>query len=211
MQYEEYKKNYNYICEMNDLRERMVQDFVITPFLRSVLPKCDIIPVDIKVSNGGGRHDYGKYCGKRTETKYWTPDLCIAKDWRWNNTVEKCPATKYIAVVEIKSIGDDAEYIISNTNWKQNKTLKILQDIGRKKVRNEIKSHLSANQIVIFTDGVTWYFFEQNKEDLEKSKAEMFELGTRIIDKEFDHIEWLAEKSRYEELKDKIKTLFVEE
>ena len=29
---------------MNDLRECMVQDFVIAPFLKSILPKCDIIP-----------------------------------------------------------------------------------------------------------------------------------------------------------------------
>ena len=90
---------------MNDLRECMVQDFVIAPFLKSILPKCDIIPVDIKVSSGSGKHNYGKYCGKGPNEKYWTPDLCIAQDWRWDNEEDECP-TSYIAVVEIKSVGD---------------------------------------------------------------------------------------------------------
>ena len=31
MKYKEYKDNYEYICKMNDLRECMVQDFVIAP------------------------------------------------------------------------------------------------------------------------------------------------------------------------------------
>lgn len=165
MKYKEYKDNYEYICKMNDLRECMVQDFVIAPFLKSILPKCDIIPVDIKVSSGSGKHDYGKYCGKGSNEKYWTPDLCIAQDWRWNNEEDGCP-TRYIAVVEIKSVGDSSNYIVSNTKDRKgksfrDKTLNYLKDIGNSSVKNEIEAHLSKNKPVLFTDGVTWYFFEK--------------------------------------------------
>ena len=108
---------------MNDLRECMVQDFVIAPFLKSILPKCDIIPVDIKVSSGSGKHNYGKYCGKGPNEKYWTPDLCIAQDWRWDNEEDECP-TSYIAVVEIKSVGDSSNYIVSNTKDRKGKSFR---------------------------------------------------------------------------------------
>ena len=167
MKYKEYKDNYEYICKMNDLRECMVQDFVIAPFLKSILPKCDIIPVDIKVSSGSGKHNYGKYCGKGPNEKYWTPDLCIAQDWRWDNEEDECP-TSYIAVVEIKSVGDSSNYIVSNTKDRKgksfrDKTLNYLKDIGNSSVKNEIEAHLSKNKTVLFTDGVTWYFFEKNE------------------------------------------------
>lgn len=212
MKYKEYKDNYEYICKMNDLRECMVQDFVIAPFLKSILPKCDIIPVDIKVSSGSGKHDYGKYCGKGSNEKYWTPDLCIAQDWRWNNEEDGCP-TRYSAVVEIKSVGDSSNYIVSNTKDRKgksfrDKTLNYLKDIGNSSVKNEIEAHLSKNKPVLFTDGVTWYFFEKNEKALEESKAEMFELGIRIIDeKKFDHIKWNESEKRYNDLKEKIKAL----
>ena len=43
-----------------DSRERMFQDYIISPFLQRVLADYEI--VDIKVS--GKAHDYGKYCGE---------------------------------------------------------------------------------------------------------------------------------------------------
>ena len=46
-----------------DSRERMFQDYIISPFLQRVLADYEIVPVDIKVS--GKAHDYGKYCGER--------------------------------------------------------------------------------------------------------------------------------------------------
>ncbi len=45
-----------------DSRERMFQDYIISPFLQRVLADYEIVPVDIKVS--GKAHDYGKYCGE---------------------------------------------------------------------------------------------------------------------------------------------------
>ena len=43
---------------------------------------------------------------------------------------------------------------------------------------------------------------------LEENKAEMFELGIRIIDeKKFDHIKWNESEKRYNDLKEKIKAL----
>lgn len=66
----------------------------------------------------------------------------------------------------------------------------------------------TKNKTVLFTDGVTWYFFEKNEKALEENKAEMFELGIRIIDeKKFDHIKWNESEKRYNDLKEKIKAL----
>lgn len=81
-----------------------------------------------------------------------------------------------------------------------------MKDIGNSSVKNEIEAHLSKNKTVLFTDGVTWYFFENNEKALEENKAEMFELGIRIIDeKKFDHIKWNESEKRYNDLKEKIK------
>ena len=55
-----------------------------------------------------------------------------------------------------------------------------------------------------------WYLKEKKayEKTLEENKAEMFELGIRIIDeKKFDHIKWNESEKRYNDLKEKIKAL----
>lgn len=112
-----------------------------------------------------------------------------------------------------KIYNDSSNYIVSNTKDRKgksfrDKTLNYLKDIGNSSVKNEIEAHLSKNKTVLFTDGVTWYFFEKNEKALEENKAEMFELGIRIIDeKKFDHIKWNESEKRYNDLKEKIKAL----
>lgn len=99
-------------------------------------------------------------------------------------------------------------YLYSSTKSFRDKTLNYLKDIGNSSVKNEIEAHLSKNKTVLFTDGDTWYFFENNEKALEENKAEMFELGIRIIDeKKFDHIKWNESEKRYNDLKEKIKAL----
>ncbi len=73
-----------------DARERLFQDYIIRPFLQSILIAYDVVPTDTKIS--GKQHDYSLYCGKygyyfKDEFKqtFETPDLCIAKDWKWLN------------------------------------------------------------------------------------------------------------------------------
>ena len=92
-----------------------------------------------------------------------------------------------------KIYNDSSNYIVSNTKDRKgksfrDKTLNYLKDIGN--------------------SSVNWYFFENNEKALEENKAEMFELGIRIIDeKKFDHIKWNESEKRYNDLKEKIKAL----
>ena len=99
-----------------DSRERMLQEFIICPFIQSICTNKDVVPVDIKVS--GKCHNYELYCGKYGYTKdnilytvIETPDLCVANDWSWIN--DNKIRNDYTLTVEIKTVYSDNEYWIS--------------------------------------------------------------------------------------------------
>ena len=88
-----------------DRRERICQDYIISPFLQRLLPDYEVVPVDIKIS--GKVHDYSMYCGEygkkdkdgKLQRYIETPDLCVAQGWKWINDDGK---TAYLATIEIK-------------------------------------------------------------------------------------------------------------
>ena len=68
----------------------MLQEYIISPFIQSVLDDYDVVPVDTKVN--GKIHNYSFYCGSFDyQGKHGqvisseTPDICIAKNWKWIN------------------------------------------------------------------------------------------------------------------------------
>ena len=148
MNYEEYKKRVERQIKTNDIRERVIQDNIIRPFLQSVFPELDIEPVDVKVPSK--IHKYEKYCGTRIDDKkgiLGTPDLCIAEEWYWNNNEVD---VNYRGVVEIKS-----PFLDNIATFEPDKK--------NKHTLNEISQYLNAekNTKVILTDGITWIFYEK--------------------------------------------------
>lgn len=146
MEYSEYVGLMKRQIETNDARERVYQDNIIRPFLQSVFQDLDIEPVDIKINSE--KHDYEQYCGKNNKAIPITPDLCITDKWYWNNRENN---VNYKGVVEIKS--PILDYITG-------------LEPSKYKCKNEIQQHLNAknNTKVILTDGVTWTFYNKEKD-----------------------------------------------
>ncbi|MBQ3226207.1 MAG: hypothetical protein IJB48_04035 [Clostridia bacterium] len=177
---------YRNICEdilsMGDLRERIIQEFLIRPFIASVV-NYDVIPTDIKVSNRNNIHNYEKYSGKSSTSgeKTVTPDLCIAKKWEWANGEKD--TRDYKATIEVKSpkksvlsCYDTARNKMYNNimNFEKNFGNSFLQKMRKidikikdenstvtKTLYSEMLSHLQVMNHVILTDGIGWHFFEK--------------------------------------------------
>ena len=49
IEFEKYKQNYEALITMGDLREYMIQEFVVRVFLQNVLVDLDVIPTHIKI------------------------------------------------------------------------------------------------------------------------------------------------------------------
>lgn len=210
-----------------DSRERMFQDYIISPFLQRVLADYEIVPVDIKVS--GKAHDYGKYCGEygshdkdgKTLRFIETPDLCVAKGWKWINDDGK---TDYIATVEIKTPLSDNEFWIA-PGYEEGEERKIIfenkvsdmvdfinnhmlsrDNIGYpyedddkhcKDIKKQVGIHLRGLNKVIVTDGIRWMFFYKDENGVCHA-LNPIDLGTRIcrrLRKRYKHvrIEWDTE------------------
>lgn len=149
MEYKEYVSLMKRQIERRDVRERVFQDNIIRPFLRSVFLNLDIEPVDIKIDSK--EHEYEQYCGtylKNNKELPATPDLCISDKWYWHN---KEVEVNYRGVVEVKS-----------------PILDYITGLEPQKYRclPEIQRHLKAkkNTKVILTDGVTWTFYNKKQE-----------------------------------------------
>lgn len=202
-EYEEYKKNYEGLINMMDLREYMVQEFVIRLFLQKIMPELDIIPTHTKINDKCSIHDYKKYCGIGKGGKTITPDLCISKNWKWDNS----GGVDYRTIVEVKS---PVGYIISDYVIEQDDTgkkdrgrtflINNLHEIGNTKIRDELIAHTQTNDNkllnkVIFTDGLAWFFIEgeevKKRYDIGKRKLRRFFNEKGKIDYEFLGIEWL--------------------
>lgn len=188
--YRQYIKNYNKLIQMNDLREYMVQEFVIRVFLQKILPGLDVIPTSIKINDKSSQHDYKKYCGVIGKNgKIITPDLCIARGWNWANSKAK-GKNDYRAVVEVKSpVGEwkmtphkIIEDTVEDKKCRLRKINKIdtIENIKNIKLRNEMSAHVQMNEDkinnkVILTDGISWFFFEGKK------VVDQYCLGKRLL------------------------------
>lgn len=153
--YEDYQLLMKKQIETEDIREICFQENVFRPFLEILFPEYDVVPVDTKISTG--IHDYTQYCGtyvngagKEIPT---TPDLCIAKQWNWNNGHNE---VDYKCVIEAKS-----PFLKKLTGFEPQEWPKEMQD--------QIQRHLNAkqNHKVILTDGITWVFYD-NTTDVTK-------------------------------------------
>ncbi len=168
-----------------DARERLFQDYIIRPFLQSILIAYDVVPTDTKIS--GKQHDYSLYCGKygyyfKDEFKqtFETPDLCIAKDWKWlNNSKSK---QDYIATVEVKTVYSNNEFWISpgyigNNIVFGNRVSDIVDFVNDhhsieddtnpvRDIKKQINIHLRGISKLIITDGVRWVFFYKNHKNI---------------------------------------------
>ena len=183
---EEYVKRIEDVFRVES-RERILQEFIIYPFMESICTDEDVIPVDIKVS--GKIHNYMLYCGcqgyiKDGELKIVAvpPDLCIAKDWVWLNGEKN--KSDYIATVEIKTVYADNEFWVAPGYMKdkivfENKIEDMLKFINEAMLRKnsqdeydfardekyvrslqkQVGIHLRGIGKVIVTDGVRWIFF----------------------------------------------------
>lgn len=193
-----------------DSRERMLQEFIICPFIQSICTNKDVVPVDIKVS--GKCHNYKLYCGKYGYTKdnilytvIETPDLCVANDWSWIN--DNKIRNDYTLTVEIKTVYSDNEYWISpgyinNQIVIENSVEDITEFINsnmlsknsdgnyfyaqdekyQKSIQKQIGIHLRGINKVIATDGVRWIFFYKN-EDNSCCALPPIDLGKRLCKK----------------------------
>lgn len=194
-----------------DPRERILQEFVICPFIQSIYFDKDVVPVDIKVS--GNYHNYELYCGKYGYKKdgilysaIETPDLCVANDWRWDNS-DKI-SNDYILDIEIKTVYSENEdwispgyidnQIVFENNIEEiinfvnnNKMLKKNSD-GKynydqddtldKSIKKQVGIHLRGIDKVIVTDGIRWIFFYKNEEN-NCCALPPIDLGKRICKK----------------------------
>lgn len=206
-EYNEYLNSYDDLIKMGDLREYMVQEFVIRSFLQKIMPELDVIPTHTKINDYCTIHKYEKYCGISKEGKTVTPDLCISKKWRWDNNGD----VDYRALVEVKSpIGykiSDYEIIQNDTTKKDRKQaaqLTNIQDIGNSKVREELIAHSQINENktvnkVIFTDGVAWLFIEgeevKKRYDIGKRMLRKYVNERGKVDYEFKGIKWLDKEN----------------
>lgn len=204
-----------YIKKINDVlsvesRERVFQDFIISPLLQLVLNDYDVVPVDIKVS--GKIHNYELYCGRYgyfdKENKLHicteTPDLCVANNWKWLNADMK--REDYVLTVEIKTPFSDNEYWIApgymdgkivfvnetsdivkfiNENMLiKNESGEYLyeQDSGySKSIKKQIGIHIRCMEKVIATDGVRWIFLYRKNDRCYEFAT--IDLGTRLCKK----------------------------
>lgn len=171
MEYKEYVRLMERQIKTRDVRERVFQDNIIRPFLKSVFQNLDIEPVDIKIDSE--EHEYEQYCGtyfnKKNKELPATPDLCLADEWYWNN---RDVVVNYRGVVEVKS--PILDYITGFEPQKYNCLI-------------EIQRHLKAkrNSKVILTDGVTWTFY--NKENGVTPVIEPICLGKLYINIKFQN------------------------
>ena len=147
-EYELYKQHYEGLIEMGDLREYMIQEYVIRIFLSHVLEPLDIIPTHIKLNDKNSVHDYRKYCGISKAGKTVTPDLCIAKGWKWNNS----SFDDYRAIVEVKtpvSIAISPYVITKDTTGKKSRyhefDFKNISEISNSYLREELLTHSQTN------------------------------------------------------------------
>lgn len=164
-----------------DARERLFQEYIIRPFLQSILMEYDVVPTDEKVS--GKQHDYSFYCGEygyytkgKFKKSFETPDLCIAKDWKWLN--QNKSKNDYIATVEIKTVYSKNNfwispgYIDSDVKF-ENKVSDIVNFVNEhhlpendpnygKDIKKQIGIHLRGINRLIVTDGVRWIFLYKN-------------------------------------------------
>ena len=156
--YEDYQLLMKEQIKSADVREICFQENVFRPFLEILFPEYDVVPVDTKISTR--IHDYTQYCGtyensagKATPT---TPDLCIAKDWNWDNRNHK---VDYKCVIEVKS-----PFLKKRTGFEPQEWPKEMQD--------QIQRHLKAeqNHKVILTDGVTWVFYDNTDKAADVTK-----------------------------------------
>lgn len=193
-----------------DMRERVLQDYIISPFLQFLLTDYDVIPVDIKVS--GKIHKYELYCGRygyigkdsKLHISTETPDLCVAKNWKWLNA--DMQKEDYVLTVEIKTPFSDNEYWISPGYMDdeivfENKTSDIVHFINEnmlkkndleeylydedgnypKSIEKQIGIHIRCMEKVIVTDGVRWIFlYRKNGSCYEFATID---LGKRICKK----------------------------
>lgn len=215
MEYSEYITLMNRQINNNDVREIVFQENVIRHFLKRLLPKWDIEPVDTKIPTK--IHNYRAYCGTYTKnykdgsTKELpaTPDLCITAKWNWINE-----NLDYKGVVEVKSPALDHITGLA---------------IDKYKCLDEIKRHLSAidNDKVILTDGVTWVFYcKSNKMDNQSNPIPIIEpicLGELIFKRKnngrknaglertesgkpiIEKIDWISDSTKFDDLKKELK------
>ena len=206
---QEYIKKINDVLSV-DSRERVFQDYIISPFLQFVLNDYDVVPVDIKVS--GKIHKYELYCGrygyidKDSELHICTetPDLCVANNWKWLNADMK--REDYVLTVEIKTPFSDNEYWISPGYMDgkivfENKTSDIVKFINEKmlkknesgeylydgdscypkSIEKQIGIHIRCMEKVIATDGVRWIFLYRKNDSCYEFAT--IDLGRRICKK----------------------------
>lgn len=201
-----------------DSRERVLQEYIISPFIQSVLDDYDVVPVDIKVN--GNRHDYSLYCGyygyQGNVITSEPPDICIAKNWKWIN--ESKTKSDYVATVEVKTVFSENVFWVSpgyNDNANEiifqnsvDSILKVANDFLKKankdycyqedenykiSIQKQVGIHLRGTDKLIVTDGIRWIFFYKINE---KAYAlPEIDLGKRICKKarkNYNHlrIEW---------------------
>lgn len=204
-----------YVRKMEDIlsvesRERILQDFIISPFIQNICTEYDVVPVDIKVS--GKYHNYELYCGKygyKADDVFRivveTPDLCIAKNWQWNN--QDKTRSDYIFTVEIKTVFSNNEYWISpgfsndqlvfensiedivtfvNGNMLKKDSNGKYSYSGdenfNKNIEKQVGVHIRGINKVIVTDGIRWMFFYKTADDVCHALPPI-DLGKRICKK----------------------------
>lgn len=199
-------------------RERILQEFIISPFIKSLLDNYDVVPVDTKVN--GKIHNYSFYCGsfgyqgKHGQViSYETPDICIAKNWKWIN--EKKNKDDYIATVEVKTVFSKNQFWVSpgyNKNTGEiifqnsvESMIKVANSFQKKvngeycyheddnyeiSIQKQVAIHLRGIDKLIVTDGIRWIFFY--KIDEKVYALPEIDLGRRICKKAikyYNHVE----------------------
>ena len=203
-EFENYKQHYESLIAMGDLREFMIQEYVVKDLLQKILVDLDVIPTHTKIDDAKSIHDYNKYCGISPKSgKTVTPDLCIAKGWRWDNK----NFDDYRAVVEVKSpIGFAMSYfeIVEDTTNTAVRLRKFdfqnISEIKNESIKEELSVHSQTNDKkktnkIIFTDGITWFFIEEGKVkkryDLGCRKLKRYYNSNSRINYDFVGIDWI--------------------
>lgn len=113
-------------------QERNYQECIAAFFKKLLLP-FDIQVIDVSKNRNTACHNRNDYTGDKG-----TPDLLLARNYRYYNVEPESPRAEYIAAIEVKC---------PNIKWNTAHN------------KEQLKSHLSKIRNVIFTDCYNWHFF----------------------------------------------------
>lgn len=156
----------------NNPQERNFQE-IISDFLNKIFINEDIQVIDVSANRNTLIHNRDNYTGNKG-----TPDLLLARGYQYKNILNKEKECEYIAVIEIKAPEE-------NTN--RSKLIK--------KHQEQLESHLSKNEKLIFTDCLTWSFF---KNDVLDKKQDIIPI--KSFNLKDDSNEWKTDNIKTDEV-----------